>query len=1127
MSHMEMASVKKAIVGIVGRNNSIPGTGFFLGPDGYVITCYHVIDNLTNIKIRINNQIDKEAVLDKEKSVKHCDIAVLKINEPSPDFLNPALDYEDNEEVFSAGYQYYGTNIKDLFPAGNGNISGPPTSVSFTNGETYRLNGILRITNPDIQEGISGAPLMPVKNAKTAFGLINAKFGPGGGFALPFSVACQASEAFNEFIEGLLLIAAATERKRRLNQIKELFDKQVYTEVNRMINLKKYLPAQYCGRNEVEQWLQSFLEKEQLIFPIIGKAGTGKTSLLANFAKKELETKPLKIFIPAYRLGFSAKSLSDEINDQLLLIPGQQFKLPEIAGVFKEFSNEILIIIDGLNELSIDSLNQFRSWLDLSMDWISHAQIKLIVSCRDDIWKELKNNIPDSLLYLPSEGKAFELKDFTGTEFENALRSYTLPAELIEEKLLKHPLLLRIFWNTHKGESHMHLQVLDIFSLFNAFVEDKCQSMAGQLNSDISFVRRRLYSIAGLLLDNEEYWIKLDQYYSFGGNSPKPEDAFIREHLFVVTSSNAIRMVFDQLAEFLAGCELADQLSDGVSWEEVFEQWPPIRFNALPFAFAKMENENRDIRPFLESLYNCLPSLQYLGAVTFKFMGIIRVLAHPEKFSKDILRFFLKRTTIRRDSMLIHQLPSFISWARLTIADQVELIKIAMMSSHYYEWEFHHWENQSREQFMRMNFRKEHPLHMLLETVDPAGFDQVINLIAGWLDDYSDLSNGDGPSNQATVNNIACAILFHQRYRSLETICEILARHIASAPSGSKDYSRRTLEKIAIKNTVEITSIVSEWATKKLYPGAIMAIIGALNREGKELDPSLIQVTTELFQAPDSSYPIKLNCVAVLINVPDLTLRMIREIMNGLNLNVDYGISLLGRYLDAYFDLLFSGLTNYIRNGADAYCKKECVKCLFPHKLSEPNQKIIANNCLGYFKEAGFNADLGSQYILGIESFLYDADPHSESYAILIEACRLVLGDENIYSDSLHYYLTDLHGSPDKIRDKVSLLQYAIIHIELQSLRHLSELLVRNADEDSYEKVLPLLKEILIEYGDDVISSIMSTFLLKMYEGKNPLLDALLHDPALSYIQMISQLKDLIDTGYTEKDGIRKVLLDL
>jgi S1-C subfamily serine protease len=98
---MEMASVKKAIVGIVGRNNSIPGTGFFLGPDGYVITCYHVIDNLTNIKIRINNQIDKEAVLDKEKSVKHCDIAVLKINEPSPDFLNPALDYEDNEEVFS------------------------------------------------------------------------------------------------------------------------------------------------------------------------------------------------------------------------------------------------------------------------------------------------------------------------------------------------------------------------------------------------------------------------------------------------------------------------------------------------------------------------------------------------------------------------------------------------------------------------------------------------------------------------------------------------------------------------------------------------------------------------------------------------------------------------------------------------------------------------------------------------------------------------------------------------------------------------------------------------------------------------------------------------------------------
>lgn len=73
------------------------GTGFFINPDGYVATAKHVVDAVGEKEIFVKTSDNKEYKASLVKADEKSDIAILKIKDKSPAYVQ--LGYYDNLEV--------------------------------------------------------------------------------------------------------------------------------------------------------------------------------------------------------------------------------------------------------------------------------------------------------------------------------------------------------------------------------------------------------------------------------------------------------------------------------------------------------------------------------------------------------------------------------------------------------------------------------------------------------------------------------------------------------------------------------------------------------------------------------------------------------------------------------------------------------------------------------------------------------------------------------------------------------------------------------------------------------------------------------------------------------------------
>ena len=102
-------AIKNATVKIF-VDGAFLGTGFFITPDGYVLTAYHCIGNPPPDDIMIETRFDGQlaAPLDIDKSLKHkdFDIAVLKVNYSSSHYLplGKVSDEHIDDDIVAFGY---------------------------------------------------------------------------------------------------------------------------------------------------------------------------------------------------------------------------------------------------------------------------------------------------------------------------------------------------------------------------------------------------------------------------------------------------------------------------------------------------------------------------------------------------------------------------------------------------------------------------------------------------------------------------------------------------------------------------------------------------------------------------------------------------------------------------------------------------------------------------------------------------------------------------------------------------------------------------------------------------------------------------------------------------------------
>jgi len=149
------------------------GTGFWILPDGHILTCYHIlvtadrwgreVEN-SDVKIKYHGK-DYIAVLDKEHSKKELDIAVLTVKEEIDEKIHfvPLGDPELNTEVQVFGYRV-GEDGK-TFKKGY-HISGMlrPGQILNEGGLVYNLE----TNQPPLSSvaGMSGSPVYDMNTTK-------------------------------------------------------------------------------------------------------------------------------------------------------------------------------------------------------------------------------------------------------------------------------------------------------------------------------------------------------------------------------------------------------------------------------------------------------------------------------------------------------------------------------------------------------------------------------------------------------------------------------------------------------------------------------------------------------------------------------------------------------------------------------------------------------------------------------------------------------------------------------------------------------------------------------------------------------------------------------------------------
>jgi S1-C subfamily serine protease len=139
------------------------GTGFFVSSDGHIVTCAHVIDRATAVKIDTNEGALDAEVLAKDDAL---DVAVLKVSPTTP----PRFLLVGESKAVALG--------APVFTIGFPNPALQGFSPKYTRGEISSLRGLadsptmFQISAP-VQSGNSGGPL--VAETGVVIGLVSAK----------------------------------------------------------------------------------------------------------------------------------------------------------------------------------------------------------------------------------------------------------------------------------------------------------------------------------------------------------------------------------------------------------------------------------------------------------------------------------------------------------------------------------------------------------------------------------------------------------------------------------------------------------------------------------------------------------------------------------------------------------------------------------------------------------------------------------------------------------------------------------------------------------------------------------------------------------------------------------------
>ncbi|MER5222981.1 trypsin-like peptidase domain-containing protein [Streptomyces flaveus] len=544
----------QAVVKVVdGDTGAVLGTGAVITAHGDVLTCHHVVNAVRDVRLAYGSELlsTTPGAWDPER-----DLAIMRCPHLPLEPLSVAAHRTgwEGTEYWSGGFHHQSAQVSGVLPT-FGRV-GNRLQVSYTGparpgSRSYRVN-VVTLSGHPYDPGLSGAPVVDVTSG-AMLGVVTCRFKKEAG-VVGFAVLLEPSGADSGLDEVLRQSAESVPRfGSQLNApgALDLCARQRALKVAAYTRNSVYLPDRFVPRRTALARLDATLRTRQRVIAVIGPSGSGKSTLFAHIAAT---TEPGQgvVLVRGVDIAPGQRDVGELVSAELCEAAGElapsNLSAEGVAAVAS-----LTVLLDGLNEAHDLLGSRHTAWWRRSLDWVHRTGATLVCCTRRDSWDTVSDLLGDGPMPL-SASTVIDVGDFDQEEFEAACRVYQLPLDrpaTVADGLRlmsRHPLMLRLM----ASSGAKHAAQLDLPSLLDRYVTERCAEAARAVGRSAAFVRSQLETVVEAAAQEREgnlAFSSADFYRAFG-SQPETAEQLVAANLFTPTSSG-YAMTFDRVGEYL------------------------------------------------------------------------------------------------------------------------------------------------------------------------------------------------------------------------------------------------------------------------------------------------------------------------------------------------------------------------------------------------------------------------------------------------------------------------------------------------------------------------------------------------------------------------------------------------
>ena len=523
--------LREVVIKVLDTNDQLRGTGFVVEPAGTVLTCHHVIDGLSDVRLVGPTGERCDVSLDDAVLMPARDLALLPAKRGiAPELAISPVGPAVGDVFRSAGFHRLGDQIGDSFPV-TGTITGTTHVRYCTAAYRYDLTDVLVLADDHFAEGLSGAPVTDADGA-VVVGVISTRLdGDGGaaGFGVPLPTNAPAELSPVLACNDRLVPALGT----HLNTagLHELCSTQVAGAVRALSETRGVDLDRRVDRTGIVASLGA--ETSAGVRGLVGPSGIGKSTELAHASSRA----DLALLVMGSTIPVDSRGIEDVIAETLGTA-GHGVTTELIASRAK---GRLRIFVDGLNESALPP-RALRDWLISTDSWCRKAGVSVVVSCRPESWR-----------FTASRFEAITLAEFTHSEAVEAAAAYGLLLSSTVP-ILRLPLAVRLAAELPTAGRRRQSSVN---ALIAEYVLRAAENVAGEIGGAASgdTVLRWLIMAATTMLTEDIRELTPGAAARIFPEALLAADHVVRENLMSRTTGG-LRFVYDDVADWLASRQI-------------------------------------------------------------------------------------------------------------------------------------------------------------------------------------------------------------------------------------------------------------------------------------------------------------------------------------------------------------------------------------------------------------------------------------------------------------------------------------------------------------------------------------------------------------------------------------------